>query len=164
MISLTIHLDGPAETATLFWLAPGGAETRYADLQRGGFVRQETFAGHTWVVRDKATGAELLRLTAAAAPAEQEHRVDATTVGTVVGAAPPAAAEPEGVDAAAGDPDPDEDPALAGGAWASDLYRFERVGRVRGRHGHSTVWREMEAEGREVARHVQVGSQVFFSF
>jgi hypothetical protein len=159
MITLTIHLDGPAEEATLFWLAPDGGEARYADMRRGSSVRQETFAGHTWIVRDKATGDELMRLTASAAPAEQAHRIDAGTVGTIIGPARPAAAEPAGpeVEAAAGDSEPDEEPARAGGVWASDAYRFERVTRVRGRRMQPTIWRELNEEGQEVARHVQVG-------
>jgi len=122
MITLVLHFDGPEAEATLLWLSPEGEETRYTDVRRGASIRQETFEGHTWVLRGKASGAELFRVTAAPEPAQQEHRVDGDNVAVRADPVPP-----RGTAAAVDNAEPDEDAELAGGLWSGSDFKFERV-------------------------------------
>lgn len=62
-----------AATVAVFW-KDGGDERHYADVPRGASVRQTTFAGHTWVFRDKASS-QLLGSHTATAQGSQEVTV-----------------------------------------------------------------------------------------
>ena len=188
LVTLKITLVGGDEDASLFWCnEQSGEEQRYGDVIRyGAAASQETFAGHKWCVRGKTTGDALLRITAQAAPALQEHRIDAggedaefIRPGRARGERPSAAArqvrrrdvaaENGGSDGdahAADESEPDattnaEATVAAEGVWLGDggICRFERQP-ARGGFDDAIYWREVDVDGREVGRLRQVDARV----
>ena len=157
---------GRDEAAELFWVADNGngAETRYTEVAQGQTISQETFPGHCWLLRGKASGEVLGRFVAQDRPAVQPHEVDARR-------GPPADVTQGGADAspddhAAAQDAPDAPPSAAsadGGVWVStddvfgDAHRFERRP---GARADRIEWVEKDGSGAEVAQLVQLEARV----
>ncbi|KAJ1622870.1 hypothetical protein T492DRAFT_1059160 [Pavlovales sp. CCMP2436] len=114
-----------AETVAVYWKGERGAEVWYHDVHRAGRVRQGTFAGHTWVFRDKATGEQVASFVAS----EEREQVVMVSGAAFAAAAPARALDPSAL--------------LAFGEWSGDGVRY-----VRGNSGDN-YWRELDDVGHE---------------
>ena len=76
-LDITFVSGGADDAAALCWCSDEGGEQQYCEVARGGRITQETFAGHTWVLRGKTSREALLRITAQEDPPVQQFRVDA---------------------------------------------------------------------------------------
>lgn len=143
LVTLEVTLASAAadRSAKLCWLSEDGEEAPYIEVRVGASVRQETFAGHQWILRGCTSQEVLATFTAEPAPAVQQHTVGAGE-----------AAAGGGVPV----PDTDEDKDEARGVWLADGggSRFERCARRAGEL--HVVWRELDAEGNEAARYEQL--------
>jgi hypothetical protein len=76
-LEITLVSGGEDDSASLLYLPDGGGEPQhYTDFFRGGMCSQQSFVGHSWVVRGKTTGRDLLRIEAQAQPDTQTFRID----------------------------------------------------------------------------------------
>ena len=74
-LEITLENGGIDPSAALFWVADNGDEQRYTEIRERATVRQETFAGHRWLVRGTRSRQVLLRIVATD-EAVQQHRID----------------------------------------------------------------------------------------
>lgn len=136
MCEFRIARGCPAEVVSVFW-RNATEEVWYHDIHRTGRVRQRTYAGHEWVLRDKATGVIVFSHTMSAEPM-QLVVVGALSMADVISPAPAAARNPAA--------------ALSLAEWGGDGVRF-----VRGSGGED-YWRELDDVGRESMVLEQVGA------
>ena len=63
LVTLEITLDngGPDTAAEIVWVSHDGDEQKYGEVRERATVKQETFAGHCWLVRGTRTRTVLLR-------------------------------------------------------------------------------------------------------
>jgi hypothetical protein len=136
LVRVTFDYRSGTDAAGIFWVSPAsGNEQPYADMNPGESRQQETFAGHQWVVRSRASGRLLARVLATAA-AEQTCIIDAAS-----------ATANEDITAEMDDERPDE----AVGRWVGShgTHRFERARRTDGER--RTLWRELDVQGEQAA-------------
>ena len=160
MVTLEISFasGGADDSAKLCWKNDDGAEQQYAQVQLRATVKQETFPGHRWLLRGEQTGKVLWEGVAAARPAVQPIVVHVRErAGDDNDEGEGEAAEGEGEEATAAAAGADAAPT---GVWtgADGLHRFERLPRA-GRDGE-VVWRQLDSDGREVARLEQLDARV----
>lgn len=158
---------GIDRSAELFWVNDTGEEQRYAELRENATHTQETFPNHRWLVRGRRSHEVLLRITAAAGPAVQHHRIDVGAAGagelregTDARADRAVAEELPAVGAEGGGDELAEDAESGVGIWvgADGLCRFVRVPRSVG--SRQTMWRELDAAGEQVSELVQAEVRV----
>jgi len=145
-VEIAVHVGCDAHTVAVYWLN-NDQEVWYHDVPRGGRIRQSTFAGHTWLMRDKTSGVELDRYVATGAA----HQV------RIIGAPPGALdAAPEGASEANGTDAGRLSASLGRAEWttADGAFRFVREGA-----GEGPLWRELDSAGVESTVLVQVRAE-----
>lgn len=160
LVTLEVTLvDGGADaSAELVWVSDAGDEQKYGDMRPGAMYRQETFPGHTWIVRGQRTRQVLLRIAAQENPPVQEHRVDVnSTPPPLDGDEADGSAGDDG-STAAGD---DILTADAAGVWlgAHGMCKFVRVPPRPNSRGRVT-WHEMDVDGNQVGTLQQLEARV----
>ena len=157
LVTLEVTLDngGIDAAVDLVWASESGEEKKYAEIRQHATVRQESFAGHNWLVRGQRSRQVLLRMEAQAEPDVQQHRIDVD--------ATPTQEQHEDADATAVAPagNAEEAPEDACGEWGSrdGTCKFVRVPRRDG-STQATAWRELDADAREVGALRQIELRV----
>ena len=152
-LSITLANGGADAVAELVWVAANGDEQKYGEVRERATIKQETFAGHCWLLRGARTRQVLLRIEAQAQPAVQEHRIDADEL-------------PAAGDAAADGDDATDTPDAADGAdvpgcWVGSggTCKFVRVPQRAGA-ARAPTWHELDADGNVVGTLSQVDVRV----
>ena len=156
VIEITLVNGGIDNAAELVWVSDAGDEQKYTDIVARATVKQETFAGHRWMVRGLRSRQVLLRIEAQPHPALQQFQID-------VDAEPPSADDDDAAAATEEDAqmdavDTEANPAEEG-AWigGEGLCQFVRVPP---RRGGPVVWRELDVDGNEAGRLTQLDARV----